>query len=96
MQNSLIALGGALIGIILGLCLTRNAQYKQWLLDNRKEEYRESLTTLTEAQVTMSLFHPIENLPKEQMLELYNAWVAALITIRDRLYRGEQTNADRN
>jgi hypothetical protein len=47
-ESSLIGLGGALIGIVLGHFLTRSAQHRQWLRDNRKEEFREVVTAMSQ------------------------------------------------
>jgi hypothetical protein len=38
---------GPLVGIFVGHVLIRSWQQKQWMLDRRKEEWRELLTTLT-------------------------------------------------
>lgn len=46
-----VGVGGALVGIVIGHFLTRNSQHKQWLLDNRKEEFRQLVSALTEATV---------------------------------------------
>jgi hypothetical protein len=42
------ALSG-LLGVTLGAYLTRSWQRKQWLLDNKKTEYRELLSVLSQA-----------------------------------------------
>jgi hypothetical protein len=42
------ALSG-LLGVILGAFLTRSWQRKQWLLDNKKAEYRELISILSQA-----------------------------------------------
>src|SRR5712691_8008329 len=40
---------GALVGVVIGALLTRSWDRKKWLNDNRKQEYRELLTSLTNA-----------------------------------------------
>jgi len=54
MGRSTVGLGiwaaiGPLIGIALGHSLNRSSQHEQWLRDNRKQEYRDLLTSLTTA-----------------------------------------------
>jgi membrane protein YqaA with SNARE-associated domain len=39
---------GSLVGVVIGHLLTRSWQHKQWLLDNKKQEYRELLSNLFE------------------------------------------------
>jgi len=43
------AMVGPLVGVMLGSYLSLRNQRKQWVLDNKKQEYRELLTTLSEA-----------------------------------------------
>jgi hypothetical protein len=47
---------GPLVGIIVGHVLTRSWQRKQWYLDNRTQEYRELLGSLTSTYMLMSRF----------------------------------------
>jgi hypothetical protein len=42
------SVGQLLLGIFVGSYLTKSAQHKQWVLDNKKAEYRELLSTLLE------------------------------------------------
>ena len=86
MESGLFGLSGVVIGALLVQFLSRSSERKQWIRDCRKEEFRELLTALSKAYVNISLFRPVKDLPKEQLLEMYNLWAAALITIRDRLY----------
>jgi len=44
---------GPFVGILVGHVLTRSWQQKQWMLDRRKEEWRELLTTLARSFVTI-------------------------------------------
>ena len=48
MESSLIGLGGAVIGILLGHFLTRSSQHRQWLRDNRKQEFKEVVTAISQ------------------------------------------------
>jgi hypothetical protein len=44
-----IGIGGTLGGVAAGHFLTRSWQRKQWLLDRRKDEFRELMDTLVES-----------------------------------------------
>jgi len=92
MQKFTIALGiwgaiGPLLGILLGQFLTRSWQQQQWLLDQRKEEWRELLTTLTASFATIcKLTGPMMVLGPDDMRELDEAQTVAQTTIRDRIF----------
>lgn len=42
------AIFGPLIGILIGSWLTTRNQRKQWIMDNKRDEYRELLTTIAD------------------------------------------------
>jgi hypothetical protein len=44
---------GPVVGIFIGHRLTRDWQKKQWILDNKKEEYRDVIHTLSSALTTL-------------------------------------------
>jgi hypothetical protein len=70
---------GPLVGIFVGHVLIRSWQQKQWMLDRRKEEWRELLTTLTRSFVTIcKLTGPMRALDEAQTV--------AQTTIRDRIF----------
>jgi hypothetical protein len=78
---------GPLIGILVGHILTRSWQQKQWMLDRRKEEWRELLTTLTRSFVTIcKLTGPMRALDGDDMRALDEAQTVAQTTIRDRIF----------
>jgi hypothetical protein len=78
---------GPLVGILVGHVLTRSWQQKQWMLDRRKEEWRELLTTLTASFVTIcKLTGPMRALDGNDMRELDEAQTVAQTTIRDRIF----------
>jgi len=49
-------ISGAIAGIVLGHVLTRQWQYTQWKLENRRREYREVLQALATAYLQMQRF----------------------------------------
>jgi len=78
---------GPLVGILVGHVLTRSWQQKQWMLDRRKEEWRELLTTLTGSFVTIcKLTGPMRALDGDDMRALDEAQTVAQTTIRDRIF----------
>jgi hypothetical protein len=66
---------GPMVGIVVGHLLTRSWQREQWILDSRKEEFRELLSTLT---MTYSLL--------VQRICTTESTAKASAVIRDRLY----------
>jgi hypothetical protein len=61
MQRLTIALGvwaaaGPLVGILFGHFLTRSWQHKQWMLDCRKEEFRELIASLTSVAIAIVIY----------------------------------------
>lgn len=44
---------GPLVGVIIGAMLTRAWDRRKWINENRKQEYRELLTTLTSASTAL-------------------------------------------
>jgi hypothetical protein len=65
-----LGIGGTLGGIVIGHVLTRSWQREQWLRDNRKQEYRELLTSLSAAYMHLEQngsdstdlrHHPVRN-----------------------------------
>ena len=78
---------GPLFGIWIGHRLLKSWQREQWLVDARKEEFKELLTTLTMAysliaksRIPMMVYSP------EDQIALADAEASALRTIRDRIY----------
>jgi hypothetical protein len=83
-----------LAGIVIGHALTRSWQRKQWVLDNKKQEYRELLTTLTRCHAAItrltSLVETPMVIPDRNRSVDYNSLVEthaeALNVIRDRIF----------
>lgn len=86
MLTSLIGLGGALIGIVLGHFLTKSSQHKQWIRDHRSAEYRELLTALTKSFLDISLYDSRFDADAGDRTKSLAARNDALLIMSDRLY----------
>ena len=93
MRTLTIALGvwaaiGPLIGILVGHYLTRAWQREQWLIDNRKEECRELLSTLTTSYWILSRLDTLSTSPSEEESQkrLSDAELDSYRTIEDRIF----------
>jgi dihydroorotase-like cyclic amidohydrolase len=75
------------IGALLGSYLSSRGQRKQWIADNKKQEYRELLTTLTKAyQELAALNAPIVVWNKEDQQRYEEAIKRAETVILDRIF----------
>jgi len=77
---------GPLVGILVGHLLTRSWQREQWLLDCRKEEFRELLTVLTRSFATICCYGGMGVMNGNDMRAREAAHTDAQTTIRDRIY----------
>lgn len=81
------AVVGPLIGVMLGSYLSMRMQRSHWVVDNKKEEYRELLSALTLAFTDIVAFHnPMVAHTPEQQRAYAETERKALIVIRDRLF----------
>lgn len=88
-----VGIGGALAGIVIGHFLTRSSQHKQWLRDNRKDEFRELISAITRAAVEQAYYHKSQSTLRPQPIEvLQEAQKVALRTIVDRIYIAPEIN----
>jgi hypothetical protein len=87
---------GPLVGVLIGAWLTRSWQRKQWVLEGKKAEYRELISTLSES------FHCIvKNWPAglvtavshETLRETLEAEVAGQRVVEDRIFIENQLRA---
>jgi hypothetical protein len=65
------AIVGPLVGILLGSWLTTKNQQRHWLLDNKRSEYRELLTSIADAGSKLLVFwggNPIVATGEEQFM----------------------------
>lgn len=81
---------GTLGGIVVGHLLTRSWQQKQWMLDRRREEFRELLSVLVESFAKYGdpqyLFGPSS---REAMIEQSQASARCYCVLTDRIFIAE-------
>jgi hypothetical protein len=64
---------GPLIGLLVGHILTRSWQRQQWLMDNKKQEYRELLSAISHTFVALVSSQAFDNNnPNALRVELMN------------------------
>jgi hypothetical protein len=82
---------GPLVGLLAGHYLLRSWQREQWLLDSRKQEFRELITALTDTIVHLMMFTPAYEVGKgaEEFDELKAAQKIAMRVLADRIYIAE-------
>ena len=86
---------GPLVGIYMGHRLLRFQQRRQWLADNRIQEWREVITTLTKSLVLITQFDAARNLStveekKAAMPAVLDARAVALSVLNNRLFIGKE------
>ena len=80
---------GPLIGVLIGAWLTRSWQRKQWALENKKAEWRELISTLSESFRCIVKNWPhgvITAVSREDARETLEAEVAGQRIIEDRIF----------
>jgi hypothetical protein len=84
------AAAGPLVGIWLGNFLSKQNQHKQWARDNRKQEYRELLTSLSAAYLHIVQQGPGEN--EEDSIRLRNDPIRneAFRVLHDRIFIAQE------
>jgi hypothetical protein len=82
---------GPLVGVLLGAYLATRAQKQHWILDSKKEEYRELLSTLTQSFNVLLDYHApmVGHGPDEQRAE-HAERLKALAAIGDRLFISDE------
>ncbi len=82
---------GVVLGVLLGAYLTMRAQRQHWILDSKKEEYRELLSTLSQSMNAILDLHTpmIAHGPEEQRAE-HDSQLKALAVIGDRLFISDE------
>ncbi|HXP70738.1 MAG TPA: hypothetical protein VOA88_15760 [Candidatus Dormibacteraeota bacterium] len=78
---------GPLVGVLVGAYIANRNQRKEWVADNKKQEYRELVSILTRALNSVMLESAVlvAHSPEEQR-EFERIGNEVLITIRDRLF----------
>jgi hypothetical protein len=93
---ALWAAAGPMAGVLVGHFLTRSWQREQWHMDQRRQEYRELLTAITNAYMALirSDYGDESNFIRFT-LEVAAVRDESFRTLRDRIYiAGEIANAD--
>ena len=87
MESSLIGLGGALIGILLGHFLTRSSQHAQWLRDNRKQEFKELVSAMSQYVIEHMSYESSQGTDLPQSKQAYlDIMKATTCVLYDRIY----------
>lgn len=81
-----LGISGTLGGILVGHFLTRSWQREQWLLDCRKEEFRELLTALARSYSAIQRITVFGTPVEDDGSAIQAAESDAMTTIRDRIY----------
>ena len=83
---------GPLIGVLIGSWLTRSWQRKQWVLDSKKTEYRELISTLSHSYHTIAKNAHLGGMifSVEQLTDRSEASEAGKRVIEDRLFIVEE------
>jgi hypothetical protein len=86
---------GPLLGVLVGAFLARSWDKKKWMNDNRKEEFRELITTLTEAATAiMGNHHHIKDHTQttEEGDKALEKYLNALNVIKSRIFVSKDVN----
>jgi hypothetical protein len=71
---------GPLLGIVVGHYLTRSWQRRQWLADNRKDEYRKLLAGLNRLNMVLILDHTNQSVGVQEIKDAMEEITIALNT----------------
>src|SRR5271167_4168174 len=78
---------GPLVGLLVGHLLTRSWQRQQWLMDNKKQEYRELMSALTKNYGILAQYKaPMVALDGMTQRRIAEAEGEALQILRDRIF----------
>jgi hypothetical protein len=82
---------GPLVGIYVGHRLLRSHQRRQWLADNRIQEWREVITTLNKSLIMITRFDAVRDLSTVEEKEaampaVLDARAAALSVLNNRIF----------
>ncbi|HSY35009.1 MAG TPA: hypothetical protein VK814_04600 [Acidobacteriaceae bacterium] len=89
---ALAGIGGTLGGVYIGQRMAQKWQREQWVLDNRKEEFRELLDALSESlRVEMKLYTGLVMSSQEEQL-LVETHSNTMRVIRSRIFVADLAN----
>lgn len=81
---------GPLVYVIVGAVIGRASQRKQWKLDNRKQEYKETLAALTRAANRMIDISSNYAIKGEEEKQLYELRVEGIVAIQQNVFIRKQ------
>lgn len=86
---------GSLVGLVVGHWLSRFWQQKQWLLDNKKQEYRELISAITEAYGTICVLLQL-GMPRgpDEQRKVHEVQLKVQSVIADRLFIAGEVQED--
>src|SRR5438132_11908355 len=96
MVTALTGLAGVILGVFLTSILTRRSQRTQWIADNKKEEYRELMSTLARSMTMIMMYKGVGvAIGPQQQREFQDAYNEALRVLSDRIFIAEQIKKDK-
>src|SRR2546425_88002 len=81
---------GPLVGVIVGGLLTRAWQRKHWKLENKKQEYKETLATLVRAANRMLDISSSFAIKGEEEKRLYDLRIEGIVAIQQNVFIRKQ------
>jgi len=87
---SAVGIVGALAGIVIGHFLTRSSQHRQWIRDNRKQEYRELLSSISDAYLHIVQIKPGLGWEKEAYLRTEQVKADSFRVLHDRIFIAQE------
>ena len=82
-----VGIVGTLAGIVIGHFLTRSWQREQWIMDNRRDEWRELMKALSKAYMAVGEWKPAPIMFEgDDLLNRMAISTEYLVTVSDRLF----------
>jgi t-SNARE complex subunit (syntaxin) len=84
---SAVGIGGALSGIVVGHFLTLSSQHRQWVRDNRKQEFKEVVSAMSQYIIEHMSYVASQGSDLPQSKQAYvDSMKAAGVILTDRIY----------
>ena len=93
--GTLIGVLGTLGGIIVGRYFTDKSRRQQWLVDNKQQEYREVLTALSVAYLTLLEWDDIDLREGKEEQRVWRVVTESFRIIRDRIFIAEEVKREK-
>jgi len=81
---------GPLVGVLVGAYITGKRQKRDWVANNKKEEYRELLAAMTRTLSTCLHLHNLAVLSDEDQKKLVTVSAELMETTRSRIFIAER------